>query len=119
MACNKINTILYVISGLCFSIILSSWIGNLKFMNTVSTPVSVQVTSSTDIQYTTMTVVHHQYCQVNSVVSWYDGNIITDKQQLIFKIDNNTEVVPVMVNYQCKFMIFKKNGIRMIYAIIE
>lgn len=113
------SIILYIISGLCFAVLLASWVGYVKFMNLTPSFVIVQITEKTDNYYGEVIIRSHDTCQLENATSWPRNSILTDGQRLIFKLDKNTTLIPISINYNCEFMIFKKNGNQMVYAIIE
>lgn len=114
-----VNIILYVISGLCFTVILASWVGYVKFMSISPSFVIMQVDGNPANYYGEVVIKNHGHCQLNNAIAWPRDSIISDGERLIFKLNKNTAFAPISINYKCEFMIFEKTGNQMVYAIIE
>jgi len=108
------NLLSYVISGLCFSIIVSIWIGYVKFLD-LNPSVNVVMNNTPDNSAYGEVVINNEHCYLENTVSWPRNSVFSKDGRLFF---NNTEVttIPIFVNYKCEFVFFKKYGNQMIYA---
>lgn len=114
---NKTNIILYIISGICFSAIITSWVGYIKFMNITPKFEIVEVTDSFVDLHGEVIIENNDYCEFVSAVSWPRESAVTTGSRLFFKaIPNDLAMIPIFVNYECNYVIFKKSGNQLIYA---
>jgi hypothetical protein len=89
-------------------------------MNITPTFTIVQNTESFDGLHGEVLIKNNDYCTLINAISWpRNGIVLNNSQLLVSPTPNENSMIPISINYKCEFMIFKKSGNQMVYAIIE
>ncbi len=108
------NLLSYVISGLCFSLIVSVWVGYVKFLD-LNPSVNIIMNDVPNDNHYAEVVINNEHCHLESTVAWPRNSTFSKDGRLFFD-NSDGATIPIYVNYICEFVFFKKYGNQMIYA---
>ncbi len=117
---NIFKLIPFVVSGICFSILVSAGIGYVKFLNMEPGFARITVVENLRGHIGELKLENNEYCYLNYSVEWPSKNIPNDSNRYIFRMDSvKSSYIPIAVTYTCEFMFFQKTGSQLVYATIE
>lgn len=115
-----INRLSYIISGICFSIILVIGAGYIKFMSLEPSEVTVNIIQYDSKNYAELKLEQHQMCNVLVDYPYSRMDYFIANNKIVLPIEStHTTFVPLTVKYECKFLLFHKIGNEVVYAQIN
>ena len=115
-----IHNLPYIISGLCFSLIIAVGAGYIKFLLMSPGDVNINISYYESKHYAELVLENNEICDVTIDYPYLNPKYTILDNKIILPIEsNNTIFVPVSVKYECKFLAFHKAGNEMIYAQIN
>ena len=115
-----INSLTYIISAICFSVILVIGAGYIKFMSLQPGSVTVNIIQNDSKDYAEIVLEKNNMCDILVDYPYSRINYFMSNDKIILPIDSpHTTFVPVSVKYECKFLVFHKIGNELMFAQIN
>ena len=115
-----INNIPYIISGLCFSLIIALGAGYIKFLSIDPGAVTVDLIQHDSKIYAELVVENNNVCRILTNYSYPRIEYANVNGKTMFPIESaNLNFIPIAIKYECSFLLFHKAGTEMVYAQIN
>lgn len=112
-----ISKIPYIISGICFALIIAIGAGYVKFLDIHPGAVTVNIIQYDSKNYAELVLEKHQLCHILADYPYSRVNYSIINNKVIMPIESaHTIFVPLSIKYECKFLVFHKIGTEMVYA---
>lgn len=117
---NALKLVPFIVSSICFSILISMGIGYIKFLNMEPGFATITVIENQRGPIGELKLNNNEHCFLNYKLEWPSHNIPNDTGRYIFRMESVTSnYIPIAINYTCEFMFFQKTGSQLVYATIE
>lgn len=115
-----ISNISYIISGICFALIIAIGAGYIKFLDIQPSKVSVDIIQYDSKDYAKLVLKEHQLCNILVDYPYSKMNYFVSNNKIVLPIEStHTTFIPLSVKYDCKFLVFHKMGNQVVYAQIN
>lgn len=112
-----ISKITYIISGLCFVLLMAVGAGYIKFMSLQPGAVTVNIIQYDSKNYAELMLDKNHLCRILVDYPYSRIHYIVTNDKVIMPIDStHTIFIPLSFKYECRFLVFHKIGTEMIYA---
>jgi hypothetical protein len=112
-----IVNISYVISGLCFILLIAVGAGHVKFMGIHPGAVTVNVVELNSKNYAELILEKSHMCRILVDYPYSRINYIIENDRVMMPIETRSPTfIPMTIKYECRFLVFHKIGTEMVYA---
>lgn len=115
-----ISNLSYIISGLCFALIIAIGAGYVKFMSLEPGAVTVNIVQHDSKNYAELVLEKNQVCSILVDYPYSRIDYVEQNSRVMMPIEStNIIFIPLSIKYDCKFLVFHKVGTKMVYAQIN
>ncbi len=112
-----IANISYVISGLCFVLLIAVGAGHVKFMAIHPGAVTVNIIQYNSKNYAELVLERNHLCRVLIDLPYSRINYVIANDRVMMPIETRDPTfIPMAIKYECSFLVFHKIGTQMVYA---
>ena len=117
MMARAISNITYIISGLCFVLLMAVGAGYVKFMSLQPGAVTVNIIQYDSKNYAELMLDKSHLCRILVDYPYSRINYVVANDKVMMPVEStHTIFIPLSIKYECKFLVFHKIGTQMVYA---
>ena len=115
-----IFNISYIISGLCFVLLVAFGAGHVKFMSIHPGAVTVNVVELNSKNYAELILEKNNMCRILVDFPYSRIDYVIEDDRIMMPIESKDPTfIPMTIKYECRFLVFHKIGTEMVYAQVK